>query len=490
MTTSTERPRIDAPQAWIDETARRSTGNPLAVVWLGAAFLAGAALLGVAAISGPIVGLLALGVALAVVLIVARPMLAGVIAVGLLPAVSGLARGFPVPGLRISELLVVFCAFVALTFGRDEDAPRWSAVEWSLLAYAVTTLVMGAIGVYRNAIPADFETLAGLFGPFQFVLLLRAVTVSLGSADRRRSALRLFVVSSIPVSLLAIGQYFEVFGIHTTLEQFTSDQFTFFGGFMEARATGPFEHWHLLAGYLLVVQLVAVDALLQGARWIRRPVAATVVMLGSAAMLLTLTFTTFLMGVAAVVVIAAIRGQATRVLTVGAAVLVPLFFLFAPYVGGRLEEQFSPASSSAGSSIVPETITYRFDIWAAEYLPALKGRLLLGYGSPVPPDAGWPYAESLYIELLLRGGLLVLLAFAAYSVFAFGAGRRGTRSPEAPLASASMVVAVMMVLLIPMHTVFPYFSTTGLPHALVALTGLVLAGVGERTVRRSRLDLP
>ncbi|MCB0997406.1 MAG: hypothetical protein KDB21_20075 [Acidimicrobiales bacterium] len=488
MTATTDR-RLDVPRAWIDESARRSNGTTLSLVALSGAIVVGVALLGVAATSGPVVGFLALGVAVAVAIVVARPETAGVILVGILPAVSGIARGFPIPGLRISELLVAFCGFVALTVGRDHDAPRWSAVEWSLLAYAVTTLVMGAIGVYRNAIPAGYDTIAGLIGPFQFVLLLRAVTVSLGSPDRRRSAMQLLVLTSIPVSLLAIAQYFKLLGVDTTLEQFTSDQFAYFGGFLEARATGPFEHWHLLAGYLLVVELVAVDALLQGGRWLARPLLWLSVLLGVAAMLLTLTFTTFLMGVAAVVVIAFIRGQATRVVAVGASLLIPLFFLFAPYVGGRIEEQFTPASTSSGTSFVPESIAYRFNVWGDEYLPALKGRVLLGYGSPVPPDVGWPYAESLYIELLLRGGLFLLLAYVAYTLLAVGAGRRGAARDEPALASAGLAVAVLMVLLIPMHTVFPYFSTTGLPHALVAVTGVLLAGIGTRTGRDLPVDL-
>lgn len=450
------------------------------------AALVGVLIVGASATGGVLLGAVGVTVGLALFAMLVRPVLAGPILVAVVPAVSGLARGVPVPGLRISELVLVAVSGVALLVGPRSSSARWRSLDSALLAYATANFAMGAIGIVRHHGDADIDSLSALIGPFQYVLLLRAATVSLAASGMRGTAVRWFLLGSIPVSLLAIAQYFHVGGVDSILQKFTSGKFAFYGGFMEPRATGPFEHWHLLAGYLVVVVLLGVELALRHASLLSPVTSAAVIILGTCAMLLTLTFTTFIIGLVGVLVLAARHHQVGRVVTRSLVVLVPAVLAFAPYLAGRLSEQFS-ASSTNGSPL-PQTLGYRFEVWSDDYLPALRGRILLGYGPELPPDVVWRFTESAYIELLLRGGVVLLFAFATFMVVSVMTAASASRSSDLAVASSATIVGLVAVLLIPMHAVFPYFLTTGLPHAYIALAAVMLSGIplqladsGERT---------
>lgn len=420
-------------------------------------------------------GAIGVAAALGIAAIVLRPHLAGPVLVGVVPAVSGLARGVPAPGLRISELILVATAAVALLVGTRPHTLPFRALDWTLLGYAATNLVMGAVGIVRNDSNASFDLVSALFGPFQYALLLRAATVSLAGSGRRDSALRWLLLGSVPVSSLAIAQYFHVAGVDRLLTRFTSEKFEFYGGFLEPRATGPFEHWHLLAGYLLVVLLVAIELLLRRSDLVSRATFGIVIGLGTCAMLLTLTFTTFIIGLVGVMVLAARKHRLGTVLLRSMLVLVPAVLAFAPYIRGRLAEQFS--SGTPSGSPLPQTLGYRVEVWSRDYLPALRGRVLLGYGPELPPDVVWRFTESVYIELVLRGGVVLLLAFAAFMVTALVTAVSAVHSPDPDVAAAATVVGLLVVLLVPMHAVFPYFLTTGLPHAFIAVAAVMASGL-------------
>src|SRR5215210_2851484 len=104
------------------------------------AFAAGAVVLvGAASAVGPLPGLASLSAAAIGLMVLRRPDLGALVLVGVAPAISGLTRGLPVPGLRASELLVAGLALLILLTSRGHGAVPWRAFDWLALAYVIAT---------------------------------------------------------------------------------------------------------------------------------------------------------------------------------------------------------------------------------------------------------------------------------------------------------------------------------------------------------------
>jgi hypothetical protein len=456
---------------------------------VGAAVL----LVGVAVAFSPLLAVGALVAVVGGVALMLSPTFGAVIAVAVVPASSGLARGLPVPGLRVSEVLTAATAagtFVLLRPG----VPRWRMVDWLAGLYVLITAVLGLLGCLTHDITMTPTVLGTLTGPLQFLLLYRSVVANATTRAIRTLALRWALTISIPVGTLAIAQRFsgavqEFLGRLTDSTAYRDNIV-----YSVARVTGPFPHWHVLGGYLLVVVLLAV-ALLADSRQEVLPPRLLLPILGLALVAALLTLTAAVLGGAAVgAVIVAVTGPRRRkVLTVIGAVILTGALAGSPLLASRVADQRNRPGSS--HTLLPETLNYRYDIWIHQYAPVLKGRLLFGYGPTIPPEVTWKYTESLYVSMLLRGGIPLLLAQLALFAAAWAACRRIYRDPESEpsRAAAARVVAATTVVLVPMHALFPYFITTGLPHLWWALLGVALAGeieTGDRLrPRRLRLQL-
>src|SRR4051794_13981833 len=106
----------------------------------------------------------ALVAAAAGLVIVERPAFGATLLVAPVPAVAGLKRGLPVPGFRISELLVVgISGAILLTRTRKAVVP-WRTFDWLLLLYAAATFGLGAYGLSSRNVPIRGENLGTMLG--------------------------------------------------------------------------------------------------------------------------------------------------------------------------------------------------------------------------------------------------------------------------------------------------------------------------------------
>jgi hypothetical protein len=165
---------------------------------------------------------------------------------------------------------------------------------------------------------------------------------------------------------------------------------------------------------------------------------------------------------------------------VGAGIIAGL--LLGSQVTNRYELQFEQAQQPGRHALVPQTVSYRLEHWSNDLLPALGGRWLTGYGPDLPPTLAFQYTESLYFELLFRGGLL-LLALYGFLIWTLASDAlRRARAPAPEERSVARVLFVVLGLLLFMHLIEPYFITTGMPHLLWVLAALLYR---IPTVRRS-----
>jgi O-antigen ligase len=142
----------------------------------------------------------------------------------------------------------------------------------------------------------------------------------------------------------------------------------------------------------------------------------------------------------------------------------------------RYDEQFGTPASSAGGGLVPQTLAYRYEVWTTQYIPAVtaSNAWIYGFGPDLPPQVFWKYTESLYLTLILRGGLPLLAVYAALVLAALVATRRVARRSQDERRTMAQVLFVALALLVPLQTIQAYFVQTGMSHLLWILLALVL----------------
>ena len=178
-------------------------------------------LLGASATLGVLPGVMTLVAVAGVLLVLHRPDIGALVLVALVPATSGFARGLLVPGLRLSEILIVGLAGLILLSADGRKTRSWGWFDWIALAYAVTALGLGLSQLLVRGADLDWEVVGILLGPFQYFLLYRAVLVALPKPAQRALALRCLLIASIPISLSAILQHFHLLGVRGLIPDLT-----------------------------------------------------------------------------------------------------------------------------------------------------------------------------------------------------------------------------------------------------------------------------
>jgi hypothetical protein len=324
----------------------------------------------------------------------------------------------------------------------------------------------------------------------QFFLLDRAVRTVLTTDAQRRMALRLLLLASVPVSLLALLQLLRVGGTPRLLADLTGSQ-TYFGLGTVPRATGPFPHWHDLGGYLFVIVLVGVGLLVTGATAVMsRRLLGVVVALAAAGVASTVSFTPIAGTIVGALFLLPLARRPQRWFAVVALCGVVIAILFGPLITSRYHEQFVTYAPIKQRPYLPQNINFRIDVWTTEFVPLLRTHLTTGYGPDVPPNLVFRYTESVYVTLLLRGGLPLLLIYGALMV-ALALRARDVKDDDGPeLRAVAHVVFLVVVLAAFMQMATNYFVNSGFPFLFWILAALLFSSaVGPtRQLRRSADD--
>ena len=416
------------------------------------------------------VGLIAvIAVAFAVAL---NEMIGLALLAALAPATAGLARGIPIPGLRLSEALIGGVGVILLVSARR--FVRWTPLDWLALLYALGTLCLGAWDLLSQGQRISQSELDTLLGPLQFLLLYRATAVTARTPERRRAALRLMLWASVPVAVLAIGQQFNFPGVRSLLVTLTQND-VYSATNSTARVTGPFPLWHNLAGYLLLYLFTIAALLLRGVPDVmRRGFLIAIAVIDTIALIETLSLAPIIALVAGVAILGIYYKGVSRVMVGLAVVVVAGLLVFGARIDARFTQEYGRAPGTQGSALVPQTIQYRFDLWSTELIPALKGHVTTGFGPSLPPQfANFPYTESLYINLLYRGGVVLVAIFLALAFAMVAAGIRcPARSRPAPTGAGSHDRPGRGALLV-IGLIESYFTDDGPPQVLWMLLGLL-----------------
>jgi O-Antigen ligase len=406
------------------------------------------------------------------------PVVGGLVLIAAVPPLSGLEPGLITPNVRVSEALIGVIGLTVLLGTRRVAAVKWGVLEWVLLAYGLSYAVLAAYDSISLGQTLSFSTWGSVFGQLQFFLLYRTVRVTLRTPKQRRLGLVIVIAVTVPIALLAIMQEAGVGGLRNSLADITGNASPI-GTSGIIRATGPFGNWAALAGYFLPILMVLISLGLAGQLQRRKRLCLCLGGLMVIGILLTTELSVIICLIIGIFVLAVQYGRFRKMMVwFGVAAAVSLIVV-GPVLGNRLNNQFGAVAGSSKSTLEPQTVSFRQEIWTQQYLPAVAQRPLDGYGLVLPTSISWPYPESQYIEMLIEGGYPLLIMYLVLIWGAFDTARRASRSrdPVEQAIGRSLVIVVVSVLFL--GITWPFVSNGGLPQVLWCLYALC-GSVGTR----------
>jgi hypothetical protein len=413
-----------------------------------------------------------LGVGL-VCAVLAWPTLGGWLLIGLVPTLSGLEPGILIPNVRLSEALVGVIGLTVLIGTRRLAAVRWGMLEWLLLAYGI---LWAGLGLYDDISLGQHLSLSSwgtLIGQLQFFLLYRTVRVTLRTRQERKVGLVILLAAAVPMTILAILQEIGVGGVRTWLFTITGGTSALQTGSI-IRATSLFGNWASLAGFLFPLLMVLVALALGGRLKKHALIAVLLAALLVIGILLTAELSILFCVILGVFWLGLKYGRFLKMMRWAAIAVVIALCVVGPVLGQRFNQQFGATAGSSRSSIQPQTVNFREQVWTQQYLPAIAKRPAVGYGVELPSTIQWQYPESQYIGVLIEGGYTLLVMFLLLMWGMFDQARRVSRSPD-PFEQAlgrSLVVCVFSILLL--GIIWPFLSNGGFPQVLWCLFALAV----------------
>lgn len=439
-------------------------------------------IVGAAATLGPLPGLGAVGAVGVGLVVLHRPVYGAYALVALVPAISGLQRGLPVPGFRLSELMIAGIAGIILVSA--PRSPRWTVFDWMALSYVAATAFLVWFNVVRHGNSLTADNFGTLMGPLQYLLLYRAILTAVPDADQRGRAIRLLLLASIPVSLLTLLQQFDIGHVRSLIVTLTGTDIYESTVTEVPRATGPFPHWHNLGGYMLLIVLLGFSLLVEsGQRVIGRRTLLFTLVLALAALVQTASFAPLFGVFAGASAMGFLSGQGRRMFLWLGVIAVVGAVLFGPLIKDRVLQQEARTTYTEDQSLLPQTIDFRYRLWKTEYIPVIEDNLVAGYGPDLPPRLYFNFAESLYVTLLLRGGVLLLLTYLGLMGTLAMRARRVADAVEIERHVVGRAVLVTVPLLMLIDAIATYFLDSGPAPLLWVLVGLMGAEVATGSAR-------
>jgi hypothetical protein len=443
----------------------------------------GAGLIGAAVGRKPIDGVaLFLGL-LVTMAVAARPAFGAYLLAVIVPITSGFEKGFPIPNVNLSEALIAMVGSILILVAPRQARLRWQAFDWLLLAYCTGWLGFGLLDALDLHSGLSISTLDPLIGPFQFLILYRAIAVSLRKSSERSMAIACLLVASLPVDLLAFLQQVRSQAVNRLIAHMTGGSvFSTYSYQVFARATGPFPHWTVLAGYLLVILLIGFACLVFGVELpISRRFVAIILLLAAVSLILTAEISAIAGTIGGAILLGVWAGKRKEMLRWLVTGMIVATVFGGSYFAKRLNNEFASSAGSGRNAFVPQTISYRWQVWTGQYFPAVEQRPLTGWGQTLPNTITFQYTESQYLSDLMAGGIPVLALFGGEMIALYELSRRNARRKDledtATPAALANAVAAIVVVLVPMDFIYPYMTSGGLPEPLFLAAGIAAACV-------------
>lgn len=326
---------------------------------------------------------------------------------------SGMPRGGLVPMLIPNEPLLVIStalSFVIVLLRRDRT--RISRYVFAALAVMVLgTSITPVIAYYARAFPLQISDVLNLLAPIQYIAVMWLFARLPRNDDDRYKLIQFMLVCATIVAIIGLLQAVK-FGPVVTMITTFYPSWHVEDAESVGRVTSVLGAWNSLGNFLMLNLLIVFSMGGYGklGKWGKVNMLSTLAFCG-ACLLATGSFASIGGLVAGIVVIKFFDRSGMKLLILLALGMVVAAFVLQDLIIGRLEYQFN----NSDGSLIPSTLAYRIKVWLEIYLPIIGRNPLWGL-TPTFMDLGWPFAESQYLFLLVRSGLVSLIAHFLYVI--------------------------------------------------------------------------
>ncbi len=398
--------------------------------------------------------------------------------VGLYPLLSGLERGI-IPVVKLSEALAMVISGVIFFHFSDAWLRTWRPMDYAMLIYTAASALLGLVHLNGSIIGILYEE-RSVFQPVLMLLSYLAMRALLASREDINYAIRVYLYCATLAGGLALLQCLPIPPLREILIDLTGSSMSIGqGGSGIVRATGPFPIWHSLCGYLLPALFLGVAIALDrfDCTMTRRRLYACVAVI-ALAVFASLTIAAIISALLGSMIIALRAGQFARLLSVAIGFAVIASIVMWPALAYRYETQQYQRDSLNTGVVAPQTVSYRIYVWKRDYLPLLSESSVTGFGNTLPETAKFQHTENQYITLLLRGGVVLLLAGLGVILVLgmearFGQTRRllfSLEGSDISVLRASEVTALSAGLL---WMVWPYLTNVGQGQTFAVMSAMV-----------------
>lgn len=362
--------------------------------------------LGAATILSPVAGFaLVIGIVFLLVALTYPIVLCYLAIIGV-TLLSGLTRGRFIPLLIPSEAILVgsaALAFPAVILRKSDRAiPRSVVLATGVLLLG--TAILPLISFRLRNYPLATSDVTSLLGPFKYLVLFW-LFAQLPTTNKERQGLLtcMFLCTSV-IAVVGLLQGFKVSFVVNFLNQwYPSDQTSSADSI--GRVTSLLRAWNALGTFLMVnlILIVAIQPVKQGR--ILKYISWLAATLSAAALLASGSWAGLGGAILGIGIIKFFdrRGLKFMLHVVVGFTLSGLLVL--PLIQQRLQYQFG----NSGSDGTPQTLSYRIKVWGQIFAPVLQQNPLFGI-APTFANFAWRYAESQYIYLIVRSGLVGIAA--------------------------------------------------------------------------------
>src|SRR5690348_16887552 len=254
-------------------------------------------------------------------------------------AFAGLKRGFPVPGLRVSEILIVGAGALVVTHApATRRQSRTPFLTWAAL-YVAATATLGTLDLLRLGQPFSADAVGKLVGPLEFLILFMTVRACTKNQASRERAVRWILLAAVPVSGIAVLQAVGVSSLRHFAQVYALDTDSTKSFHTFYRATGLFNQGHILSAYLMVIVILGVAVLLDdGAKVLSRRTVLMVMAAAAAGMAAAATAIPVLGAVAGTMLVAWRYGRVGRMALSLVVAISVAGIVIGPVIAARYQE--------------------------------------------------------------------------------------------------------------------------------------------------------
>ena len=400
----------------------------------------------------------------------------------LIPAASGNSRGAVIPNLKISDLFILVIS-IYLIFNFNFGTKLSDQIGISIVIFTLIGISTSVININERSEITGGVLIKSLLTFPQYLLTYLIAFWASQKSDLQTTFMKYSIRISAIVSILAIVEFIDLFGLRGILSTYTGNAETInYPSWKTYRASSVFFSWHALSMYLSMNFYFGISLLRRSNPRTLDVVQLIIIAVG---IFSTLTFTPALLCFIALLKWKFIRLGHLFYLIIG---LITIFGILAvqgkPVLGSRLKDQF--LDENGGLQLLPQTISFRLQVWSESIIPVILDNFWSGYGfSDEGTTEFFRYSESMYFYLLLSGGVFLFLSFmfmqfVSYKQLAIDNGQQTSRNST---DSASLLSTLIIWLMI-FSLIHPYFADTGPAFAYFILLGLQRGNSIENDQRR------